>query len=376
MNIDSNFDGGNIEYVSCNDDCINLNIRKDIHADYRQWFYFRAQSTSQETNKKTFRILNASKVSYPEAWDEGTIVASYDRKEWFRVATTYNDETLSFTLTPEQQTVYFALYIPYSYERHNDLIAWATQQQYCELFALGKTCEDRPVELLKIAKPHQNNTKNIWIIARQHPAETMAEWFIEGLLESLLDSHNATAQALLNHYSFYIAPHMNPDGGITGNLRTNGTGTDLNRSWLNIDFDKSPESAFILTQMDSLGVDLFLDIHGDEEIPFVFAAGCEGNPSYSDALAKQDKAFRQTFHSINPDFRCENGYEADLPGEADLSIACNQIGERFNCLSLTIEMPFKENKYIPNEKYGWSTERCKQLGSATLNTLHQLGPKP
>lgn len=54
--------------------------------------------------------------------------------------------------------------------------------------------------------------KNIWVIARQHPGETMAEWFIEGLLESLLDSDNPTARSLLQHCRFHVVPNMNPGG--------------------------------------------------------------------------------------------------------------------------------------------------------------------
>lgn len=44
----------------------------------------------------------------------------------------------------------------------------------------------------------------IWIIARQHPGETMAEWFIEGLLGRLLDFQDPTARALLDTATFYI----------------------------------------------------------------------------------------------------------------------------------------------------------------------------
>ena len=35
----------------------------------------------------------------------------------------------------------------------------------------------------------------VWIIARQHPGESMAEWFVEGLLERLIDEADpVTAQ--------------------------------------------------------------------------------------------------------------------------------------------------------------------------------------
>ena len=60
----------------------------------------------------------------------------------------------------------------------------------------------------------------------------MAEWLVEGLLYSLLDSDNAIAKLLLEKANFYIVPNMNPDGSVRGHLRTNAVGTNLNREWL------------------------------------------------------------------------------------------------------------------------------------------------
>jgi murein tripeptide amidase MpaA len=162
---------------------------------------------------------------------------------------------------------------------------------------------------------------------------------------------------------------MNPDGSIEGNLRTNFAGVDLNRSWLNPDKSKSPESFYIKEKMKEIGVDLFLDIHGDEDIPYAFIAGAEGNPSYNEKLANRDTAFRKAFANATDDFCIENGYDADLPGEGDLNIAANQIGELFNCLSLTIEMPFTDNKFQPDRRYGWSPKRSIALGEAVLSPI-------
>ena len=39
--------------------------------------------------------------------------------------------------------------------------------------------------------------KNIWIIARQHPGESMAEWWMEGLLERLIFSDDNISAKIL-----------------------------------------------------------------------------------------------------------------------------------------------------------------------------------
>ena len=83
--------------------------------------------------------------------------------------------------------------------------------------------------------------KAVWIIARQHPGEAMAEWFMEGLLEELTDIHNPFATRALKHAVFYIVPNINPDGAVRGHLRTNATGANLNREWAEPSLAHSPE---------------------------------------------------------------------------------------------------------------------------------------
>lgn len=54
----------------------------------------------------------------------------------------------------------------------------------------------------------------------------MAEYYAEGLLERLLGlgtngSVDGTTCNVLEMYTFYIVPNMNPDGAVRGHLRTN-----------------------------------------------------------------------------------------------------------------------------------------------------------
>jgi murein tripeptide amidase MpaA len=197
----------------------------------------------------------------------------------------------------------------------------------------------------------------------------MAEWFMESLIDRLTDPLDQTSASLRSKCTFYLVPNMNPDGSIAGNLRTNAAGVDLNRAWAEPSLKTSPEVAGVLSLMNARGVDLFLDIHGDEEFRFAFAAGCEGNPSFSPQSAQTDLNFRDALHAANPDFSVENGYPLDAPGEADLSVACNQVGERFGCLSLTIEMPFKDNAKRPDPQRGWGIDHSMRLGRSSLDAI-------
>src|SRR5690554_4380320 len=227
------------------------------------------------------------------------------------------------------------------------------------------------MNLLVIGEPDEQKNK-IWITARQHPGESMAEWFIEGLLSRLLDDEDGTARKLLSENVFYIVPNMNPDGSVRGHLRTNAAGVNLNREWATPSLEKSPEVFHVLNKMKEVGVDCFLDVHGDEAIPYNFVAGCEGIPSYDERHKNLEDAFRTAYLRATPEFQITHGYEKDAPGEANLTVASTAVGERFKCLAFTIEMPFKDNDDLPAPFTGWNDVRSSQFGRDTLSAIHAV----
>lgn len=50
----------------------------------------------------------------------------------------------------------------------------------------------------------------MWTIARQHPGETMAEFFMEGFIERLLDETDPVTRKLRRAATFYCVPNMCP----------------------------------------------------------------------------------------------------------------------------------------------------------------------
>lgn len=364
MKIFSNFDSGSIHIVSADDkDNIQLRIPNDNQSEFYQWFHFRLESEADVAH--TFHIGQLAKSAYPEGWKDYDVVASYDREEWFRVPAEFDGDTLSFTVIPERGSMYFAYFAPYSYERHLDLLHQAQSEHHCTLETLGHTLDGNDMSLLTFGEPGEGK-KNIWIIARQHPGETMAEWFIEGMVNRLLDDSDTVSRALLEKAVLYVVPNMNPDGSIRGHLRTNAVGVNLNREWQTPSMDKSPEVFLVRERMLQTGVDMFLDIHGDEAIPYNFVAGSEGIPSYDQCLAELEKAFKAALFTITPEFQDEVGYDKDEPGKANLTVGSNWVAEQFKCLSYTIEMPFKDNNNYPDPLYGWSPERSVLFGQDVL----------
>ncbi|MUG33315.1 M14 family metallopeptidase [Psychrobacter sanguinis] len=367
MHISANFDAGNIEVLNTdNPKNIELAIRPDVGDEFFQWFNFRL--TGDIGEQYVLNIVNAGESSYVEGWENYQAVASYDRQYWFRLPTTYKDGKLTIDVELECESIQIAYFAPYSYERHQDLLAAVQTHPLVTLEHLGETLDKRDLTLVKVSSDEDGSEekRNIWIIARQHPGETMAEWLMEGLLYSLLDSDNTTGRRLLEKANFYIVPNMNPDGSVRGHLRTNAVGTNLNREWESPSLEKSPEVYHVLNKMDKTGVDLFYDVHGDEALPYVFLAGSQGTPSYSERLANLRDKFSEVLTLASTDFQTEYGYEIDAPGEANMTVATNAVAERFDCLANTLEMPFKDNANSPDELVGWSPERSIKLGEASL----------
>jgi murein tripeptide amidase MpaA len=114
---------------------------------------------------------------------------------------------------------------------------------------------------------------------------------------------------------------------------------------------------------------MFFDIHGDEDLPYVFVAGSEMLPSFTEQQRKEQGAFIEAFKVASPDFQTEHGYAASKYKEDALKLASKYVGHRFGCLSLTLEMPFKDNANLPDERVGWNGERSAALGAAMLAAI-------
>ena len=370
LTLDCDFDAGNIQVLDTRDPGrTHLAIRPDTHSDHFQWFHFKASGLTPG-HTHAFSLDNAGRSSYNKAWSGYQAVASYDQEQWFRIPTRFDGQALVFELNAQHDQAWFAYFEPYSRARHNQLIERARQIPGVELLATGRSVEGRDIPLLRAGDGAPGKRK-IWLIAQQHPGEHMAEWFMEGLIDRL-QANDAAVRQLLTRADLYLIPNMNPDGAFRGHLRTNFKGRDLNRAWQDANIEHTPEVFFAQTQMKQQGVDLFLDVHGDEEIPFVFTAGCEGNPGYTPRLAALESTFRTTLCSLTADFQTTHGYPLDAPGKANMTLACNAVGEAHDCLSLTLEMPFKDHDDAPNTVTGWSAERSRALAGAVLEAVAKM----
>lgn len=368
MIISSQFDGGNIECVESSDpQNIQLTIRTDNQSDFYQWFYFRAANVRNIDCR--YLISNAGGAAYTGGWKDYRVVASYDREYWFRIDTEFDGENLIIRHKSSCDQVYFAYFAPYSTERHADLIALAQSCGICEAETLGETIDGQAIDCLRFGEPGAGR-KVLWMVARQHPGETMAEWWMEGMINRLIDDTDPVVNAILQKAVIYLIPNMNPDGSRRGHLRTNAVGANLNREWHAPTLERSPEVYYVLEKMKQTGIDFGLDVHGDETLPYNFIAGTEGIPGWNESRQQKLDLYKHTLAKLNPDFQFANGYPANSKGQANMSYCSNSLAERFNAPVMTLEMPFKDAADTPDPEQGWSPERCMKLAASCLDTLY------
>mmetsp|Transcript_25090 Transcript_25090/g.60370 ORF Transcript_25090/g.60370 Transcript_25090/m.60370 type:complete len:525 (-) Transcript_25090:32-1606(-) len=435
VGITASHDGGNIELISQTDPIISgrtakltvtVHVKPDVYTDleqiaHMQYFSFRAfvsglhsNSNNGEGEDDSIKLLtvqyvvsNAHSVSYPDAWPNTTIFYTADSLQpcdddsWRRNLTTkYVDGKLTWSQVHNANgSIFFSYWPPYTYDRHLKLISDCSAQisaressigEYNPVIeSLGQTLDGREMECISVG----NGNLTAWIQHRQHPGETMAEFFAEGFLHRLLGvgadgELDEATKRVLDRYRLYIVPNMCPDGSVRGHLRTNSVGANLNREWCHVEghdghpegyqaptMERSPEVAAVLSKMDETGVDFFLDVHGDEELPYVFFSGAEMTPVWGDRIEHLHGYFIACYQRANSDVQKEIGYPPPESKEAALrymNVATNQVSCRFNCLGLTLEMPYKDCETNPNPDKGFDPARAKKLGTNLVEALDDV----
>jgi murein tripeptide amidase MpaA len=371
LTVSAAFDSGNIlvHRLEGPQD-IELGIRPDRDSAFLQWFHFRLSGARGMAC--VLRIIGLEASAYPGGWPGYRAVASDDRQHWWRAETSYDPAeaggTLTIRVTPRADHLWLAYFAPYSMERHHDLVARMAGRPGVTARVLGQSLEGQPIDCLSLGE----GPLQLWFIARQHPGESMAEWWMEGALEMLTDPACPQARALRQAARLHLVPNMNPDGSCRGHLRTNAAGVNLNREWAAPSATRSPEVLCVADEMARTGVDFALDVHGDEAIPQVFIAGFEGIPNVTGAQLGLLADYKAILARRTPDFQTRIGYPPSPPGKANLTMATNQIANRFGCLAMTLEMPFKDHEDHPEPVQGWSPDRSRALARDCLAALAEM----
>lgn len=380
---------GSAEIVDASDPGdLRLRLVRDPGPDTLAIGYYHFRAAGVRRRACRFRILDvrgeagarlAGREDYEDGWTGTGPHASYDRHHWFRIPAWVEGSDYVFEHTPEHDVCYYARWAPYTPERRLDFLAACQASPRARLSVLGHTLRGRDLEMLTLAAPPgeapPQAPRRVWILARQHPSESMAAYFVEGLVERLLDEHDPVARALLRQAVVHVVPDLNPDGSALGHTRANAAGVNLNRAWVDPDPADAPEVWLVRRELEARGVDFCMDCHGDEELRCNFLGGPLEIPSRSARLDGLFRGFELAWAAASPDYELGHPYPGGAPAEADLRMAWNWIAERFDCLSVLLEQPFKDTSWATDAVRGWSPERARRFGASAVEALARVLPQ-
>ncbi len=374
LSINGTIPDGTIEVVDAADPGnVRLRLVRDPDSPHFGRYHFRAIGV--RGIDCAFHLTNAGETlanrlpshrDLENRWTNTGALASYDRRRWFRVPGRFDGATFTFRHRPDFDCCYYASWAPYSLERMHDLTARAQLSPRVRLASIGRSVNGADIDMLTIGTPGPDK-KKLWIIALQHSSETQSGYFLEGFVDRMLDEHDPIVSRLLDTAVIRIVPNVNPDGTEQVRFRTNARGVNLNREWAAPSVERSPEVYHVRSRMEEIGVDFCLDCHADAELRCNFLGGPLEIPSKSPRLDALFRQFEHAWAACSPDYELGHPYPGGSPEKADLSMAWNWIAERFDCLSMLLEQPFKDTSWWQDEAQGWSPERATRFG-ATLPT--------
>ena len=200
------FDSGSLRVKEATEDGVRALIVADAEeygGPFMQWFHFRVMNL-KPGKKYAFSLDNAGECTYAVAFEGYKVCYSHDRTEWLReVSTSYDGKALTWSFSSAKETtVYFAYYPPYSRERQLDFLGEVERSPLCvEVGCAGLSCDGDTIDVVKVrglaAAASAASPKELVVIARQHPGETQASWWIEGFVRRLLDEEDPVSRALL-----------------------------------------------------------------------------------------------------------------------------------------------------------------------------------
>jgi murein tripeptide amidase MpaA len=373
--------GGRVEVVDASDPAdIKLRLVLDGGSEFRGHFHFRA--TGVRGLKCNFSLLNAGDTlatrlpgrdEVENAFTNTGPMASYDRVHWFRLPSTFDGQVYRFGHTPDYDICHYARWAPYGMDRLLDLLARIQLSERVRIRTIGRSVQGADIDLVTIGEPGPGKLK-LWVLALQHPSETQSSFFLEGFLARMIDRDDVVAKAILERAVIYVAPNMNPDGTMMGLARSNAIGVNLNREWTAPSLERSPEVKCVRDLMEETGVDFCVDCHADAELRCNFLGGPLEIPSRSARLKRLFNQFEDCWAGASPEYERGHPYPGGSPEHADLSMAWNWIAERFDCLSVLLEQPFKDTSWRQDVEHGWSPQRASAFGASFVTALYGILP--
>lgn len=288
---------------------------------------------------------------------------SYDNSVWEPQKTiTLPGKELYTDFIMKEDSVYVARLPVYTTSHLNTLLGRISDQEDIKIFNIGKTPENRPLEIIqmgdRIAKFH------IILRARAHPWEPGGNWFLEGFIDEFI-RHRLTAHR--DNFCFYIMPMANKDGVVRGMTRFNTEGMDLNRNWdMESDPVLAPEKYCMENFIEGLMAEgikpsLVIDLHNDDKGDIHLAKRDPGDIGFRDKMQRFEKLLRE-YTSFSESIR----YSWNGEGQTTVMTIENGLYSRYGLEAFVYEL---NANWVTGLNKIPTSDDWKETGKGFLNVL-------
>ncbi len=254
IQISSGFPGGNIVVNKISGDTVWL--KPDLSFTKAEWFYW------------YFKISGISGKNLTFKFDQNNVFARFGPAyslnndyswKWYGENRITNN-SFSFSFSEKDTIAFFSVAFPYIEQNLNEFLGNLKNSELLEIDTLCFSPENRVIEKITIPALFEDPKYKVLITARHHACEMMANYVLEGIMESILNDVNL--KFLRNQVEFMIIPFMDKDGVENGEQGKNRIPRDHNRDYDENSVHNSTAALKIFVPEWSQGkLKMALDIH-------------------------------------------------------------------------------------------------------------------
>ncbi len=223
IHVSSDFPGGNIVVNKIAGDTVWL--KPDLSFTKGEWFYWYFKISNIAGKKVTFKFDQDDIFA---RYGPGYSINNNYTWKWYGENRIINN-SFSYSFSEKDTIAYFSVAFPYVEDNLTDFLGSLRNHKLLKLDTLCYSRENRVVEKISIPSTNRIPTFKVLITARHHATEMMADYVIEGIVNSLLNDRNLNY--LREHVEFMVIPFMDKDGVENGEQGKNRIPRDHNRDY-------------------------------------------------------------------------------------------------------------------------------------------------
>ena len=253
--IDSNFPGGNIILEGM--DGNNIRLRQDLRDTEGHWFYWCFRVRGAAGKSLNFHFSTAKWVAA-----RGPAVSLDQGESWrWLGAESVSGQCFSYTFPKDADDVRFSFALPYQQSHLERFLSRYKSEPHLRKETLCVTRKGRLVERLRLNNPSSGAKRKVIITARHHCCEMIANYAIEGIIETALSDSDA-GRWYRSAVDLAVIPFVDKDGVEDGDQGKNRRPRDHGRDYAPPHVHVETEA--IIRYVDEWspgGMDIALDLH-------------------------------------------------------------------------------------------------------------------